>query len=106
MGEHDAPKALIRKAGLEFVPASEEETCCGFGGTYSGKFPEISSQILKRKLDDVRATGADLLVTECPGCVMQLRGGAERAGHRLAVRHIAEVLCDRLTAEDAARNKE
>jgi Fe-S oxidoreductase len=106
LGEREAPRALLHQAGFDFKPAAEEETCCGFGGTYSGKFPEISSQILKRKLDDFNATGADLLVTECPGCVMQLRGGAERAGHRLAVRHIAEVLCDRMTAEDAARNKE
>jgi Fe-S oxidoreductase len=106
LGEREAPRALLHQAGFDFKPAAEEETCCGFGGTYSGKFPEISSQILKRKLDDFEATGADLLVTECPGCVMQLRGGAERAGHRLAVRHIAEVLCDRMTAEDASRHEE
>jgi Fe-S oxidoreductase len=106
LGEREAHRALLRDAGFDFKPAAEEETCCGFGGTYSGKFPEISSQILKRKLDDFEATGADLLVTECPGCVMQLRGGAERAGHRLEVRHIAEVLCDRLTAEDASQHEE
>jgi iron-sulfur cluster protein len=105
LGEREAPRALLRDAGFDFKPAAEEETCCGFGGTYSGKFPEISSQILKRKLDDFEATGADLLVTECPGCVMQLRGGAERAGHRLEVRHIAEVLCDRMTAEDKPRHE-
>jgi iron-sulfur cluster protein len=106
LGEREAPRALLQQAGFDFKPAAEEETCCGFGGTYSGKFPEISSQILKRKLDDIGATGADLLVTECPGCVMQLRGGAERAGHRLEVRHIAEVLCDRMTAGDASQHAE
>jgi len=105
LGEREAPRALLHQAGFDVKPAAEEETCCGFGGTYSGKFPEISSQILKRKLDDFKATGADLLVTECPGCVMQLRGGAERAGHRLAVRHIAEVLCDRMTAENKPRHE-
>jgi len=97
LGEREAPHGLLRSAGFTFRPAAEEETCCGFGGTYSGKFPQISSQILKRKLDDVMATGADLLVTECPGCVMQLRGGAARAGLELEVHHIAEVLSARMT---------
>ena len=85
-----APRDLITKAGLEFVAAEEEETCCGFGGTYSSKFPNISAQILSRKLDDARQTGADVLVTECPGCIMQLRGGAKKRGDRLDVLHIAE----------------
>ncbi|BBO81581.1 (Fe-S)-binding protein [Desulfosarcina ovata subsp. sediminis] len=96
MGVKHAPHELIRKAGLAFVPAREEETCCGFGGSYSGKFPQISAQILESKLADVAATGADLLVTECPGCVMQLRGGAEKKGMKLSVKHIAEAMVQAL----------
>ena len=92
LNEHQAPKALIRAAGMQFVPAAEEETCCGFGGTYSSKFPRISSQILALKLADACKTGAGILVTECPGCVMQLRGGARKAGISLKVLHIAEAL--------------
>jgi iron-sulfur cluster protein len=89
---HVAPKELIRKAGHPFYPASEEETCCGFGGTYSAKFPEISAEILSKKLADAQRTGAQILVTECPGCVLQLRGGAQKRGLALEVKHIAEVL--------------
>ena len=100
LGEREAPRALLRDAGFDFKPAAEEETCCGFGGTYSGKFPEISSQILTRKLDDFEATGADLLVTECPGCVMQLRGGALKRGDRIEVLHIAEALAGSLAPSD------
>ena len=92
LGVRQAPHELITKAGFEFVPAEEEETCCGFGGTYSGKFPNISAQILARKLEDARQTGADLLVTECPGCIMQLRGGAKKSKEPLSVMHIAEAL--------------
>jgi len=88
----EAPHALIKSAGLEFLPAEEEETCCGFGGTYSSKFPKISAEILARKLDDAENTGADLLVTECPGCIMQLRGGAKKRGNKLSVKHLAEVM--------------
>ncbi|MBW1648534.1 MAG: LUD domain-containing protein [Deltaproteobacteria bacterium] len=92
MDEHEAPKVLLKTAGMDFVPAAEEETCCGFGGTYSSKFPRISAQILALKLADVEKTGAEILVTECPGCVMQLRGGAQKAGLPLEVLHIAEAL--------------
>ncbi len=96
MDEHTAPKALMATAGYGFSPAAEEETCCGFGGTYSAKFPEISAEILTTKLSDVEATGARLLVTECPGCVMQLRGGAKQRGMKIRVAHLAEALAERL----------
>jgi Fe-S oxidoreductase len=96
LGVREQPHALMKDAGLDFLPAAEEETCCGFGGTYSGKFPAVSSEILNKKLDDAIATGAKLLLTECPGCVLQLRGGALMQGRNLVVKHLAEVLADRL----------
>ncbi|MDR3631010.1 MAG: LUD domain-containing protein [Desulfocapsaceae bacterium] len=96
LGVREQPHALIRAAGFDFRPAAEEETCCGFGGTYTGKFPTVSSQILEKKLEDAVSTGAGLLVTECPGCIMQLRGGALMQGRDLAVRHLSEVLAERL----------
>jgi iron-sulfur cluster protein len=96
LGISEAPHALIENSGLKFCPAVEEETCCGFGGTYSSKFPNISAQILARKLDDFNKTGADLLVTECPGCVMQLKGGVKKRGDHLNVMHIAEALGENL----------
>ena len=96
MDEHTAPKALMATAGYGFIPAAEEETCCGFGGSYSAKFPEISAEILTTKLSDIEATGARLLVTECPGCVMQLRGGAKQRGMKIRVAHLAEALAERL----------
>ncbi len=88
------PRDLISKAGFQFVAAEEEQTCCGFGGTYASKFPEISGQILARKLEDVQATGAEILVTECPGCVMQLRGGAMKRKAPFSVMHLSELLTD------------
>jgi iron-sulfur cluster protein len=92
LGVRQAPHDLIEKSGYDFVPAAEEETCCGFGGTYSTKFPAISSEILNKKLDDAAATGARHLVTECPGCLMQLRGGAKRRNMDLTVHHLSEIL--------------
>ena len=100
MGVRDAPHELIEKAGYRFLPAVEEETCCGFGGTYSSKFPAVSSQILQRKLADFQETGAETLVTECPGCIMQLRGGMVKQGIPIQVKHIAEAVVEAMADKE------
>ena len=91
----EQPRALINDAA-EYVPCEEEEVCCGFGGSYSAKFPEISARLLEKKLKNVEATGASRLVVDCPGCVMQPRGGAEKKGLKVKVGHIAELLAENL----------
>lgn len=95
LGVKESAQNLIKTAGMEYVKAQEEESCCGFGGTYSAKFPELSEQILKMKLDDIEATGADQLLTDCPGCIMQLRGGLKKRGSHIEVKHTAEALAAR-----------
>ena len=92
LGIHDDPKELIKKSGNIYIRCEEEETCCGFGGTYSANFPSISKEILLNKLEDVKKTGAKILATECPGCVMQLRGGAVKNRYDFKVLHIAELM--------------
>ncbi|MDP2849232.1 MAG: LUD domain-containing protein [Humidesulfovibrio sp.] len=92
----EAPRALMTIGGLEYLPADEEDVCCGFGGTYSMKFPELSAELLKKKLANAEKTGAELLLTDCPGCIMQLRGGLEAKGSAMQVRHMAEALAERL----------
>ena len=96
LGVTTAPRELIVTGGLEDLPADEEDVCCGFGGTYSMKFPELSAELLKKKLANVEKTGAELLLTDCPGCIMQLRGGLTAKGSAMQVRHVAEVLAERL----------
>ena len=91
----EAPRELIADAAT-YVPCAEEEVCCGFGGSYSAKFPEISGQLLENKLKNVAETGATRLVVDCPGCVMQLRGGAEKKKMNLKVSHMAELLAEQL----------
>jgi iron-sulfur cluster protein len=94
MGVVEQPRKLLALGGYEYAQAEQEQVCCGFGGTYSAKFPGVSEQILRNKLADAARTAAEVLVTECPGCIMQLRGGAEKNKSGFAVRHIAEVLAD------------
>jgi len=96
LGVTKAPRELMAIGGLDYVPCEEEDVCCGFGGTYSMKFPELSAELLKKKLANAEKTGAELLLTDCPGCIMQLRGGLDAKGSTLQVRHIAEALADRL----------
>ena len=95
LGVTEAPRDLLKKSGMDYVEAVEEDVCCGFGGTFSMKFPEESKTLLGKKLDNVKATGATQLVTDCPGCVMQLRGGAHARKDGIVVRHIAEALAER-----------
>jgi len=95
LGVKDAPRALIA-ASAEYVQAAEEELCCGFGGTYSLKFPQVSSQLLEKKLEHYAAAGASRLVVDCPGCIMQLRGGTEKKNLNLEVTHIAELLAENM----------
>ena len=98
LGVREAPRALISKAA-DYVPCAEEEVCCGFGGTYSAKFPEISAQLLQKKLDNITRTGATRLVADCPGCIMQIRGGVHKHNMPVKVTHIAELLAENLKKE-------
>ncbi len=95
LGVEKAPRELIKMAA-DYTPCEEENVCCGFGGTYSMKFPELSAEILKRKLDKAELTDATRLVADCPGCVIQLRGGEEKRSNKLHVTHIAELLAEKL----------
>ena len=95
LGVKEAPRALIRQVA-EYVPSAEEESCCGFGGTFSAKFPEISAELMRKKLAHVTESGAKRLVLDCPGCAMQLKGGVDKLGLDLKVTHISELLADNL----------
>ena len=65
---------LLALAGYELKEMFESDMCCGMGGSYSVKFPEISAPILERKLGNIEKTGAGTVAMDCPGCVMQIRG--------------------------------
>ncbi len=91
----EQPRNLINMAA-EYAQAEEEDVCCGFGGSYSIKFPELSEQLLNKKLDHIQATGARVMVADCPGCIMQLRGGCKSSDRDIEVRHIAELLAEQL----------
>ncbi|HUH08525.1 MAG TPA: LUD domain-containing protein [Egibacteraceae bacterium] len=82
-------------------PLPENGVCCGFGGSTSLSAPEVAAGILERKLSCADETGAATLITDNPGCVLHMRGGADASGRPLQVLHIAEYLASRLPASNA-----
>ena len=88
-GIHKEPQALLEKA-VTYLPADNATMCCGGAGTFQIDFPSISTKVLEQKYQGFKATGADIVVAECPSCLMQL-GKLER--HKdLKVLHISQVL--------------
>jgi L-lactate dehydrogenase complex protein LldE len=87
------PRQLLATVeGLQLVEMEESETCCGFGGTFCVKYPEISTRMVSNKVANVEATGADLLLAGDLGCLLNMAGRLKRVGSGVQVRHIAEVL--------------
>ncbi len=97
LGIDDAPRRLVREVmGLELREMEESSVCCGFGGSTSVTRPEVAEHILARKLDNVRKTGARVLVTDNPGCIMHLRGGIDAQKLPVIVLHIGELMAAQL----------
>ena len=70
----------------------DADVCCGFGGTFCVKYPDISNAIVTEKTAQIEATGADTLLAGDLGCLMNMAGKLKRQGSRVEVRHVAEVL--------------
>ena len=93
LGVREEPLALLRATlGTQLVEVKDQDECCGFGGLFSVKQPDISGSMLERKLENVLASGAERLVSCDLGCLMHLGGGLHRRGAALKVQHLAQLL--------------
>jgi L-lactate dehydrogenase complex protein LldE len=92
-------KLLGRVRGSELCPLAEATVCCGFGGLFAVKMSDISTAMLRRKLDRIEETGADMVVVTDVSCGMHMAGGLRRRGSRVRVAHVADVLAS--TSESA-----
>ena len=91
--EGETPRTLLRGlTGASVVPLPGSDECCGFGGSFAVRLPEVSTSILERKLANLEASGARCLVACDAGCLMQIRGGLARRSSPLRALHLAEVL--------------
>jgi L-lactate dehydrogenase complex protein LldE len=93
LGIKQEPRKLLKSvAGVSLREMTDAEVCCGFGGTFCVKYPDISNKMLEKKVKHIAATGADTLVAGDLGCLMNMAGKLKREGSSIKVRHIAEVL--------------
>lgn len=93
LGVAEAPRKLLANVhGAEIVELPGEDECCGFGGLFAVRFPELSGASLDRKMENIRASGAGTVVTCDAGCLAHINGGLSRADLPIRVVHLAEVL--------------
>jgi L-lactate dehydrogenase complex protein LldE len=96
LGIKQGPRRLLSNVrGLTLREMEAAEECCGFGGTFSVKFPDISGAMARTKIESIRKTGADTVVGIDVSCLMQLGGALSRAGVQVRTMHLAEVLAQR-----------
>jgi len=91
------PRAVLERiAGRPVREMDGSNRCCGFGGSYAFKFPEISYEILKKKLEAIAASGVNTVAVDCPGCKMQIEGGLDGIGSTVRVEHSATLVAERV----------
>jgi L-lactate dehydrogenase complex protein LldE len=93
LGIREQPRRLLAKVGgLQLIEMQESDTCCGFGGTFSINYPDISTAMVDEKIENILASGAEY-VTGCDiSCLMNIQGRLSRRREKVQVRHIAEIL--------------
>jgi L-lactate dehydrogenase complex protein LldE len=95
LGIRDQPRRLLATVeGLTLTELPDADTCCGFGGTFCVKYPDLSNAIVEKKTANIAATAAETLLAGDLGCLMNMAGKLKREGHPTRTRHVAEVLAD------------
>ncbi|MEO1471991.1 MAG: (Fe-S)-binding protein [Pseudomonadota bacterium] len=93
LGVKEQPRRLLGAVeGLELVEMREPEVCCGFGGTFCVKYPDISNKMVGNKGADIAATGAEMVLAGDLGCLMNMAGKLSREGKPVTARHVVEIL--------------
>jgi glycolate oxidase iron-sulfur subunit len=95
-------RLLLRIPGLQLIEMNESDLCCGSAGIYNLTRPAMSARLRHRKIENVEATGADVVATANPGCAMQVAAGLREAGFPANVKHVVELLDDAYAAYGAA----
>lgn len=95
LGIRSEPRQLLENVEqAEFIELKNADACCGFGGTFSVKYPEISTAILEQKVSAIEESGADFVVSCDASCLMQISGMLERRGSTVKTKHLAEILAE------------
>lgn len=94
--KHQPRELLSALPGVQLCEMEESETCCGFGGTFCVKYPEISNRMVSNKMKDIGTSGAELLLAGDLGCLLNMAGKLKREGVPVEARHVVELLADML----------
>jgi L-lactate dehydrogenase complex protein LldE len=86
---------LSQVKGLELIEMDDSKACCGFGGLFSRRFPEVSQAITGEKVKQILATGVEWVVGNDPGCLMNIQGELNRVKSPIKVKHLVEILNSR-----------
>jgi glycolate oxidase iron-sulfur subunit len=93
LGIKNEPREILKTIpGIEFVEMSNSSRCCGSGGSFNLSHYDLSLKILDRKMEDIKKTGADVIVTGCTGCMLQLKDGVHQKGMKVEVLHLVEAI--------------
>jgi L-lactate dehydrogenase complex protein LldE len=93
LGIRNQPRKLLKSVdGLKLNELKDADVCCGFGGTFCIKYPDISNAIVERKTAEIATSGADTLLAGDLGCLLNMAGKMKREGRPIKTRHVAEVL--------------
>lgn len=96
LGVSQEQRELLKHTkGVEFVEMEDCDNCCGFGGSYSVMYPEISAPILANKIQHIKESGAEVVAVDCPGCLMQICGGLDARDIPTKVKHTAEIIAEK-----------
>jgi len=99
------PREILKNLpGVQYVELPEADWCCGGAGSYALSHYDLSRKVLDRKMGNVRQTGADLLVTSCPACIIQLSYGVRKHGLKTKVCHISQIITSGLKTPDRVRS--
>ena len=90
----DKPPQLLQALGFELVPQKEPLSCCGFCGVFAARNPRISAHLWEKKKSEIFSSRAALVVTDCPGCLFQIRSGLKAEGSPVRSRHTAEIFAE------------
>ncbi|WP_196594433.1 L-lactate dehydrogenase (quinone) large subunit LdhH [Pectinatus sottacetonis] len=97
LGIYKEPRELLNSAaGYKFVEMHGADQCCGMAGSFGMKYADLSKQLLNRKIDNIKQSGADTVAVACPACMMQIGGGLDKNAPEIKVKHIADILAENL----------
>lgn len=101
MGIREQPRELLQQVDeLKLKEMNDSDVCCGFGGTFCVKYPDISNNMLENKIRNIKASEADCVVAGDLGCILNIEGKLHRNGEPIPVYHYAELLVNRTDARD------